>query len=745
MENPARTDVPSVCDILAIDDKPSNLVALEAALGEELRGRLVTVSSGTDALRLLLQRDFAVILLDVEMPIIGGFETARLIRERQRNRHVPIIFMTAYSQTDVQMLTGYQLGAVDFLFRPIVPEILRTKVSVFVELGRQREQIARQAQQLRENERREHERRLAEAEQRWEAEALRRRMAEERAVAAAMSHRAEELARTVAQLERTEEALRHSNQRLRLMADTAGRLLMAPRPEDVLREVLAEVAGHVGARIHAVHRLEGSGEVLVLDPQASSAAARVPALERVTLYGTALGAAALGEAPIYHARGDEEHDHLLTTLGLEAWSAHPLIARGQLLGTVAFGVEQGVTLSADDCAWLHGICDQVAMVMEQARLVDELHRRAAALADADRRKDEFLAVLAHELRNPLSPIVAALHVLGRTERGDPTVRRACDAMSRQVRHLVRLVDDLLDVSRITAGKIELRRTAARLGEVIADAVETSRALLEARGHDLAVDVTVDDLVLHADATRLSQVVANLLNNAAKHSERGGRVLLRAWQSGAEVHLEVQDDGQGIPADLLPRIFDPFVQARHGGGGLGLGLALVQRLVELHGGRVRAESDGPGHGARFRVTLPLTLLPAEASGAGPLAHLPAAPARRVVLIEDDADIRETMAALLQLEGHDVQATDNGEAGVQLVLDAAPDVVLVDIGMPGMDGYATARAIRAAEAGRRTRLVALTGFGRQEDRVRAFEAGFDAHLVKPVDTTSLCAALCEDTDR
>ena len=565
-------------DILVIDDNTANLLAIEAALAG-LGLNLVTAQSGADGLRQLLERDFALILLDIEMPGMNGFETARLIRGRIRTRHVPIIFVTAFSRDDREILEGYALGAVDFLFKPIVPEVLRAKASVFVELRRRTDEVARQAELLREAERQEHKRRLAEERQRWEAEALREQMEKEKANGVAITQKAAELARTVAELERVE-----------------------------------------------------------------------------------------------------------------------------------------------------------AQLTEQKRQLEE----------ADKRKNEFLALLGHELRNPLAPIVTGLELIRSRPVDDPIVRKACGALDRQVFHLTRLVDDLLDVSRITTGKIDLRREPVELGVVIDRAVAMTRPVYDERAMTVAVDIQDRAIPVEVDVTRMVQVLSNLLINAAKYSDPGSPVELTGSREGADAVMRVTDEGRGIDPAVLPTIFDSFVQIAKDRGGLGVGLTLARRLVEMHGGTIRARSAGLGSGSTFEVRIPVLgetpdiITPEESMPTSLVAASPSA-ALRIVLIDDNADIRETMQQLLECLGHEVTVAADGPTGVELVLDQRPQVALVDIGLPGFDGYQVAKRLRAALPADQLRLVAMTGFGQSSDRAQALAAGFDSHLIKPARTDQIQRAL------
>jgi signal transduction histidine kinase/ActR/RegA family two-component response regulator len=375
-------------------------------------------------------------------------------------------------------------------------------------------------------------------------------------------------------------------------------------------------------------------------------------------------------------------------------------------------------------------------VTERRRLEQELRARAEQLADSDRRKDEFLAMLAHELRNPLAPLSMSLQLLALDLAGRERFLAMAD---RQVKHLVRLVDDLLDVSRITRGKIALRREPVALGDVVARAVELTRPLVDAGGHELSVSLPAEPLRVEGDPVRLVQVFANLLGNAAKYTPASGSIWVTAERVAERVVVRVRDTGIGIPPELLPRVFDLFVQGeatidrRH--GGLGIGLTLVRAIVELHDGRVEARSPGVGLGSEFLVWLP-------ALAAGEPALAPAAPGMpttarrlRILVVEDNRDAAESLAALLDIWGHEVRTAYDGLAALRHAEGMAPDLILSDLGLPGMDGYELARQLRARPAFGRVVLVALTGYGRDEDRRRAVEAGFDHHLVKPPDLSAL----------
>ena len=378
-------------------------------------------------------------------------------------------------------------------------------------------------------------------------------------------------------------------------------------------------------------------------------------------------------------------------------------------------------------------------ITDRKRAEDDLRQMAADLSEADQRKDEFLATLAHELRNPLAPIRNSLQILKMPRVDAETAQRSRDMMERQVHHLVRLVDDLLDVSRVMRGKIELRRERVELATVVARAVEMAQPLIDAQGHELTVSLPPESLPLDADPVRLAQVVGNLLTNAAKYTETKGRIWLTAQREGAQAVLRVRDTGIGIAPDILPKVFDLFVQVDHAAtksqGGLGIGLTLVKNLVEMHHGTVKASSTGLGKGSEFVVRLPLSALEHRGrieseNGVEPQESLPLS-GHRLLVVDDNVDAADSLAMLLRLQGHEVRVAHDGPATLEMVKGYRPEMLFLDIGMPGMDGYEVARRIRREPQLAGVVLVALTGWGQEADRRRSSAAGFDHHLVKPVE--------------
>jgi two-component system CheB/CheR fusion protein len=385
------------------------------------------------------------------------------------------------------------------------------------------------------------------------------------------------------------------------------------------------------------------------------------------------------------------------------------------------------------------------------REIAERKRAEEALKEADRRKDEFLAMLAHELRNPLAPVRSALHILRLDDSDGERRRQTYDLLERQIEHLVRLVDDLLDVSRITRGKINVQKVRVDLASVAARAIEGSRPTIKERGHTLEVTLPNEPVAVTADPLRLAQVIWNLLNNAAKYTPEDGRIWLTAAAEGSEAVVRVRDTGVGIPSEMLPKVFDLFTQVDRAIdrslGGLGIGLTLVRRLTELHDGTVEAFSGGAGQGSEFVVRLPRapeekSAHPVVGQGEKDVLSGPAPTARRRLLVVDDnKDSADSLAMLLRLLGNDVDTAHNGVQALQAVADYRPDAVLLDIGLPGMSGYDVAREVRVRPELGQPVLIALTGFGSEEDRRQSRESGFNAHLVKPVELTALQALLAE----
>jgi len=431
----------------------------------------------------------------------------------------------------------------------------------------------------------------------------------------------------------------------------------------------------------------------------------------------------------------------LAGAGHRAVLAVPMQVEGEVIGAISTAHAEVRTFSQAEIDLLQAFADQAALAMRNVQLFTREQTARAEAEAANRAKDQFLALLAHELRNPLAPILAAAALLRRPRATAEAVERSAAIIERQARTLARLLDDLLDVSRITRGRIELRCETVSLAEAVTSALEATRPLVEERRLAVSVALPASPVYVEADRTRLEQIVVNILGNAAKYTPAEGRVSVAVSEEAGEAVLRIRDTGIGIPDDMLARIFDLFTQGdqslAHTAGGLGVGLTLARRLVELHGGRISAASDGPGRGSEFTIRLPLSRTPPPPS---PLAA-PASercPPATILLIEDNADARQTLRALLEQDGHRVDEATDGVTGLARAEAGRPDIVLVDIGLPEMDGYEVARRIRAAR-GAGTVLVAISGYGQADDRRRSHDAGFDAHLTKPVAADELSAAL------
>ncbi|GAC1605454.1 MAG: hypothetical protein NVS3B2_11960 [Ramlibacter sp.] len=662
-------------NILVVDDLPEKHVVFRTIL-DELDQNIVSARSGQEALRSILEMEFAVILLDVNMPDIDGLETAGLIRQYRKSAQTPILFITAYVD-EVQASRGYALGAVDYIPSPVVPQVLRSKVRVFVELYRMTRQLKQQAA---------------------EREALVRSEAARSAAEDAI-HRADYLSESSQILSRSLD-----------VDDTIRALFELSVPFLGERAVLA-LAGPDGA----IRRME-----------------RWP-------------------APAWPERAEDgglqeclrialqERRFELRREGGQAAAVCPLLAGDRVLGAlVLFGAHEQYDWAR--LALIKEIVSRASIAMENARLY-------SAVQDADRRKNEFLAMLAHELRNPLAPIRNAVHIMQGPDIVPATMAWARDVIGRQADHMARLIDDLLDVSRIVQGKVVVQPERLQLSTLVERAVEATLPRVAAQGQTLSVELPSQELVLDGDMVRLSQVLSNLINNASKFSGRGTAIALQATYADGTVRMSVRDEGAGIDPTFLPHVFDLFAQGDQtldrSQGGLGIGLTLVKHLVELHGGRVAASSAGAGKGAEVSVWLPAQPQ-ATQPAPGPLpTHRPApAPVpARILVVDDLAASADTLQMLLEMEGFDVRTANEGAMALQIAAEFRPEVVLLDIGLPGMNGFEVAHRLRGLACCREALLIALTGYGEAESRSRSADAGFDFHMVKPADVNLLLSMLAD----
>jgi len=694
-------------DLLIVDDRPDKLLAYRTIL-EDLGQNLFTAASGEQALKQVLEREFAVILLDVNMPGMNGLETAALIRSRRRSAHIPIIFITADFNDEPHMAKGYALGAVDYIAAPVVAEILRAKVKVFVDLFLLAQKTKQQAA--------EH---VALAEERAA-----------RATAEQATRRLAFLAQASAVLAGSLDAAAITRELVRLcvpflaeagvlaLFDEKGsgvRIESAWMGEDPLRAPSSRtVNGCAGGWFGAtVTRVRDAGKLQVFCDRVGTPAAN--RLDPAALAGLV----------------DESLETAIHRLAFV-----PVLAGGRTLGVLALALRD---FDADTLSIATDLAGRAAIALDNALLYGKIQ-------DEDRRKDEFLAMLAHELRNPLAPISNAVHVLQLADQTPTRLAWAIDVIGRQLKQLVRLVDDLLDVSRITRGKVELKIETIDAAEVVVAAVETSRPFVDALEHTLTVLLPPERLLLRGDFARVAQILANLINNAAKYTDRGGRISLTVARHGAEIVFRVRDTGVGIARDQLTAIFEPFTQIDRtldrSQGGLGIGLTLVRRLVEMQEGSVRAESEGLGRGSEFTVALPAAS-PArhagtesrEAARQGPMPALDLS----VLVVDDNRDVAESTAVLLRMAGCDTHVAYDGDEALREMARIRPDAVLLDIGLPRMNGYQVAERIRAEPDYRRTLIVAVSGYGQDEHRLQSQRSGFDYHIVKPIDPPLLTGLL------
>lgn len=645
---PARSRV----KILLVDDQPARLLTYEAILSG-LDVECVRANSGREALKLLLSQEFALILLDVNMPEMDGFETARMIREHPRWERTPIIFVTGVNVSNLDQLKGYEVGAIDYISVPVVPEILRTKVAVLVELHQRRRHL----------------------------EALNT-----------------SLARAHTDLEnRAKAALRHSDARHHALLDNA--------PVAVAHNSLDGRFEYVN---HAFCKLVG--------------------YSAQELYGRRW-------QDITHpddVAKDQQFADQVIAGELHDYTVEKRYIRkdGSIVWINLFG-----NFVADDKGQAVQGVSVVVDITEQHRAAAELNRSherikesEAHLREVNQRKDEFLAMLSHELRNPAAAIGNAAQALSRLVNREQE-RSLVGIVDRQIRHLGRLLDDLLDVSRITRGRIEINRERLTLQSCVELALETTQPLIQDKQHRLSLDLWPEPLWVNADKVRLAQCIANLLTNAAKYTASGGDIRVRAFTENNVATVEITDTGIGMPAELIPRVFELFVQGERAldrsQGGLGVGLAVCRMLIELQGGNVIGSSAGIGKGSTFTLRLPLASATVDANPAGITGNGSSA---RVLIVDDNRDAADSLALLLQLEDHATLAVYSGPDALTQAAAFEPQFVLLDIGLPEMDGYEVAR--RMKDIVPEAHLIAITGYGLAGDRQRSASSGFEAHLVKPV---------------
>jgi len=681
--------------VLIVDDRPEKVLALEAVL-EDLDVQIVRAYSGREALRFLLQQDFAVILLDVNMPAMDGFETASLIRQRKNSEHIPIIFITALGD-DMHIARGYEIGAVDYIQSPVIPSVLRTKVAVFVELYVKTDQVRRQADSLR--------------------------------------RRAQQLQKLTAAAVAINSAL-SIEKLLQVVSDTARDCLGTH--QCITLFILNRASENRSARTMAVSSFSDKYEFwrrksMKLDAIAGTIVAQSRTVTRMT------------ERELQDHPDWEIVQNLKIPPVVGGMLAAPLTARSAgNVGIIYLTDRVEGAFNADDEAVLMQLAQMASIAIENSLYAEE--------RETNRIKDEFLSTLSHELRTPLNAIMGWTHIL-RLENPNLDADHGLEIIERNVRAQTKLIEDLLDVSRITTGKLRLNPRGMRLGAVVSAAIDAIKPIADAKHISIKVHSEGDDQI-SGDPDRLQQVVWNLLTNAVKFTPEGGSVEVISVREKSKIQLEVRDNGIGLSPGFLPFVFDRFRQAdstsTRSHGGLGIGLTIVRHIIDLHGGTVVCESAGEGQGTKFRVTLPViaaTPDPAINGKSQPKHPVAAPPAKlqgtRILVVDDEPDAREVVAEVFRRAGAIVSSAASAAAGMTLLAEKEFDLLVSDVAMPGMDGLQFIQQIRQTENGKNAAIpaMALTAYARDEDRRKAVAAGFQMHLAKPVEPTDLIASAGE----
>jgi PAS domain S-box-containing protein len=787
--------------VLNVDDDEAGRYALSRIL--RTGGFAVTeAATGAEALRFVGTEEPDVIVLDVRLPDMSGFEVCRRIKAHPNTANIPVLYVSATSVLDADRARGLDSGGDGYLTEPVAPEVLLASVRSLTRM-RHAEEALRLSSRM------------------WEAtfqaipdgvalldgegrvlqhnQAIRRLLLEppdlqarrltELLPADCVAEVDAVISRTLAESARSSVEIEVGERRLQVTADPVpgsnnGSLRVVCILADVTERKLAEtkmtsltaeletqlqemtrlhelnvsLASNLELRstlehiIHAVGALLGTPRVMI----ALYGPGR-KAFQTVTSIGFASTCPPLGKS-VCDAAVAEHRQILIEDMDSDPrFSAHreaaradgyrslfviPLFARsGAVIGCIATFFPAPRRLSSRESRLLDLYGLQAAEFIENAQLYEKIQ-------EDDRRKDEFLAMLAHELRNPLSPILNAAQAMRSSQLEEEDRRHATEVLERQARSMARLIDDLMDVSRITRGKIDLQRETLDLRTVVQRAIETTAGVFAQRGHRLDLSLPPDALWVEGDPIRLEQVLDNLLNNAAKYTQSGGSVRIDLEKDGDQGVIRVTDSGVGIAPEMLPRVFDLFVQADRSldraQGGLGIGLTVVRSLVEMHGGSVEVASEGPGKGSEFRVRLPLATRPAGGEQ-GDARNAAPTPARRVLVVDDNADAATMLKLLLEMKGHEVRTAHDASTALAEAHQYRPDIMLLDIGLPGMNGFEVARRLRSQPDLTGLVLVALTGYGQENDRRLSREVGFDHHLVKPVDITALDAILAGKAGR
>lgn len=694
-------------NILIVDDRPDKLLAHETILAE-LNQNLVRATSGREALRCLLKQDFAVILLDVNMPGMDGFETAAMIRQRPRSATTPIIFISAVNDKDTHVSRGYSLGAVDYILTPVVPEILRAKLAVFVDLYKKTEQIKRQAEEravfFREQAAR------AEAEARQEQLGF---LAEASNVLAASLD-----------FERTFENLA---------------FLIVPRLADFCLIQIADEDGAlqqvaVAQRIpqeKTEHSDRGASSLLV---QAAQRAGAQTYKTRKSLLFCEIDERIL-EA-LFAAEADRNS---IEQSGLSALIVVPISARGRVLGVITLMyLTEDRPCGENELALAEELGQRAALALENAQLYKAAQKALSEAERANHAKDRFLAMLSHELRTPLTPVLTSILEVESEEHISPEVRDSLQVIRRNVELEARLIDDLLDLTRISKGKLQLSLEYVDAHVLLRSALDICQSEIKNKKLRVETELDATKVNLRADPARLQQIFWNLIKNAVKFTPKRGQLTLRTSDEvDGRLRVSITDTGIGIDSETLPKVFNAFEQGeRSGTGGLGLGLAITKALVETHGGQITAESAGEGRGATFTASFPLAEPASPATTRNVSLPGGARKSMRILLVEDHEDTNRSLTNLLRRRGYQVQSADSISSALECAANGSFDLLISDIGLPDGTGIELMERLGTEHslAG-----IALTGFGMEDDIRRSRDVGFSEHLVKPVDLNKLDAVI------
>lgn len=706
-EDPIPTEsVDEKVNILIVDDRPDKLLAYETLLSE-LNQNLVRATSGKEALRRLLKQDFAVILLDVNMPGMDGFETAALIRQRQRSETTPIIFISAVNDTETHVSRGYSLGAVDYILTPVVPEILRAKIAVFVDLYKKTEQIKRQAEE-------------------------REKLIREQAALAEAEVRQERLSF----LAEASNVLAGSLDYLKTFHNLAN--LVVPRLADFCLVFSADEEG-------------APRQVAMAHPDVSDAPDLRKLVEKFPYSPTAQRGAAhvmnTGKAEMCCEMSSdglqevfqrEEDRELILSFAPTSLMAVPLKTHDRVIGAIVIvSTAVGRKCGTEELTLAEELAYRAALALDNAGLYKTAQKARADAERANLAKDSFLAMLSHELRTPLTPVLTSVLALEQEQDLPPETRASLQMIRRNVELEARLIDDLLDLTRISKGKVQLNLEEVDAHLLLQSALEICQTEIDHKNLSLETDLAAERVCLEADPARLQQIFWNLIKNAVKFTPEGGRLGIRTANEEGQLRVEISDSGMGIDAETLPKIFNAFEQGeRTRLGGLGLGLAISKALVETHNGKLTGESAGRNQGATFTASFPLAENHAGASAANPPASPAARKSMRVLLVEDHEDTNRSLTSLLRRRGYFVQAARSVQGALELAANERFDVLVSDIGLPDGSGIDLMQAINSEHP---IFGIALTGFGMEEDVRRSHAVGFHHHLIKPVDLNRLDSLL------